>query len=67
MAKKIPNVDVLTETFDTWLNRTNSVIDILGSEVITANSTLGTTGSPTNPLNSRLWGTFTANTIDINP
>lgn len=63
MAKKIPNVDLLTETFDTWLNRTNSVIDILGSEVITANTTLGVTGTPAVQLNSRLFGTFTANNL----
>jgi len=63
MAKNIPNVDILTETFDTWLNRTNSVIDLIGSEVVTANTTLGVTGSPTAPLNARLWGSFTANTV----
>lgn len=63
MAKKIPNVDLLTETFDTWLNRTNSVIDVLGSEVITANTTLGVTGTPAVQLNSRLFGTFTANNL----
>lgn len=63
MAKKIPNVDILTETFDTWLNRTNSVIDILSTEVITANTSLGVTGTPTVPVNARLWGTFTANTL----
>lgn len=63
MAKNIPNVDILTETFDTWVNRTNSVIDVIRNEVLTANSTLGETGSPLAPLNSRLWGAFTANTL----
>lgn len=63
MAKKIPYVDLLTETFDTWLNRTNSVIDILGSEAITANTSLGVTGTPAVQLNSRLFGTFTANNL----
>lgn len=63
MAKNIPNVDLLTETFETWLNRTNSVITALGSEVITANTSLGVTGAPTVPLNSRLFGTFTANNL----
>ena len=63
MAKNIPNVDLLTETFDTWLNRTNDVINLIGSEVITANATLGVTGTPTVPLKSRLWGEFTANNL----
>jgi len=63
MAKKIPNIDKLIDTYDTWLNRTNSVIDILGSEVITANATLGITGTSTSLVNSRLWGTFTSSNL----
>lgn len=63
MARTIPNVDVTIDTFDTWVNRTNSILNSLATEVVTANSTLGVTGSPSTPVNSRLWGTFTANTL----
>lgn len=63
MARTIPNVDVTIDTFDTWVNRTNSILNSLATEVVTANSSLGTTGSPSSPVNARLWGTFTANTL----
>jgi hypothetical protein len=45
------------------LNRTNEIISIISSEVLTANSTQGVTGSISAPKNSRLIGSFTANTL----
>lgn len=63
MAKQIANVDILTDTFATWVVRTNDIIDIMGDEVLTANSTVGITGSEAAPKNSRLYGNFTATTL----
>jgi hypothetical protein len=72
MAKNIPEINVLTDTFNTWVLRTNDVIQSIGSEVITANSTLGVTGRSDSLRNARLFGTFTttnlvANSFTITP
>lgn len=63
MAKNIANVDILTDTFNTWLLRTNEVIDTVNKDVITANSTQGVTGSLVSPRNALLFGSFTANSF----
>lgn len=63
MAKNIPDVNVLTDTFNTWALRTNDIIGVLGTEVLTANSTQGVTGTAGSQRNARLFGTFTANTL----
>jgi len=63
MARSVANVDILTDTFNTWVLRTNEVIEVLNSEVLTANSTQGVTGTPAAPRNALLHGTFTANTL----
>lgn len=63
MAKNVTNVDILTDTFNTWILRTNEVIDVLNNEVLTANSTQGVTGSVTSSRNALLYGSFTANTL----
>ncbi len=63
MARSIANVDILTDTFNTWVLRTNEVIEVINSEAITANSTQGVTGTPASPRNALLNGTFTANTL----
>lgn len=61
MAKNIANVDILTDTFNSWLLRTNEVIDVVRTDAITANSTLGVTGSVASPRHALLFGSFTAN------
>jgi hypothetical protein len=63
MAKNVANVNILTDTFNTWVLRTNEIIRVLDEEVITANSTQGVTGSVASPRNALLNGTFTANNI----
>lgn len=63
MAKSVANVDILTDTFNTWVLRTNEVIQVMNNEVLTANSTQGVTGSLVAPRNALLYGTFTANTL----
>jgi hypothetical protein len=66
MARSVANVDILTDTFNTWALRTNEVIQAMNSEVLTANSTQGVTGSIASPRNALLYGTFTANTLATN-
>ena len=61
MARNIANVDILTDTFNTWVLRTNEVINVIKTEIMTANTTVGVTGSSGTPRNSQLWGSFTAN------
>lgn len=63
MTKSIPQVDKLTATFETFIDRTNLIIDAVSSEVITANSTMADTGTPDVQLNARLWGSLTTNTV----
>jgi hypothetical protein len=63
MARSVANVDILTDTFNTWVLRTNEIIQVMNSEVLTANSTQGVTGSTAAPRNALLNGTFTANTL----
>lgn len=63
MSKTIAKIDILTDTFESHILRTNDIIDALGSEVITANSTQATTGSTASPKHAKLFGSFTANTL----
>lgn len=63
MAKQIANVDILTDTFQTWVLRTNDIIDILNTDVLTANSTQGITGSQAAPKNARLYGNFESTSL----
>lgn len=63
MARSVANVDILTDTFNTWVLRTNEIIQVMNSEVLTANSTQGVTGTTASPRNALLNGTFTANTL----
>lgn len=51
-------------TFQVWLDRTNELVNIIGSDVLTASASPGdTTGSVLAPKVATLIGTFTANTI----
>lgn len=60
MAKSIPIVNTSTDTFSVWVDRTNDIIDVVNTVVITANSTFGkTTG------NSYLSGIFSANSVAV--
>lgn len=63
MAKNIANVSILTDTFNTWVLRTNEIINVISNDALTANSTLGVTGSIASPRNALLHGSFTANNL----
>ena len=63
MSNTITPIILGSDTFASWVNKTNSLISSLNSEVLTANSTLGITGSPGSQVQARLFGGFTANTL----
>jgi len=60
MAVTITPINVATDTFNTWVTQTNTIIDALANEVMTANNDANgafVTG------NSQLFGIYTANVI----
>lgn len=59
----IPQINILTDTWQTVITRVNSLVDSLSTEVITANSSGANTGSPLSPRNATLFGRFSANTL----
>ena len=63
MARQIANVDIQTDTFGSWISRTNQIVNALSSEVMTANSTSGVTGSIASPRNATLFGKFSSNSV----
>lgn len=63
MARKVANIDIQSDTFGSWIARTNELLESFSSEVLTANSTSGVTGSLTNNRNSTLYGRFNTNTF----
>jgi hypothetical protein len=65
MARYVANVDTTTETFGTWVIRTNQLLDALSTEVITANATFANTGTPAAQRNAQLFGAFVANTFVV--
>jgi hypothetical protein len=65
MARLIANVDILTETFGSWITRTNDIIESLNTEVLTANTTSGITGSISVPRTAVLFGTLKSNTVSV--
>lgn len=52
-----------SDTFQIWLDRTNEIIDLLGTDVITASIAGDVTGTLAGPKNATLIGNFNANTI----
>ena len=65
MARFVANVDITTETFGQWVTRTNTLLDALSNEIITANTTVGSTGNTVAPRYGQLIGTFSSNTVGV--
>jgi len=63
MAKPGLQTISANNTFQVWLDRTNEIVEIVKTEVITASVLGDTTGSAPSPLSSTLIGTFTANNV----
>lgn len=62
MAKNIANVVIATDTFSSWLTKTNQILTTLREEIITANTSsdgANTTG------NTNIIGIFGANTVAV--
>lgn len=57
------NINVTTDTFQSWVNKTNELLYALETEIVTANSTIANTGTDIQPRKARINGTFGANTI----
>lgn len=65
MAKPSLQNLLITNTFQDWFDRTNEVVTIMKSEVLTASAVGDTTGSELVPFSATLIGTFTANTVFV--
>jgi hypothetical protein len=63
MARFVANVDIITETFELWLLKTNTLLDALSKEIITANATVANTGNTAFPRSAQLYGKFGSNTV----
>ena len=66
MSRLVANVDIVNDSFQTWLDSSNELLNSLSTEIITANTTLGTTGNTAFPRNALLIGTFGSNTVYVN-
>lgn len=64
MSVSIANVNILTDTTQSFVARFNQLAFNYSTDALTANSTLGITGSVANPRNARLFGSFAANTVN---
>lgn len=65
MSRLVANVDIISESFEGWILKTNTLLDALSKEIVTANSTIGITGNTSIPRTAELVGTFGANTINV--
>lgn len=63
MARDYANVEVSTDTFDTWLTRTNELLTALRNQALTANATAAYADEVTG--NSELIGAFSANIVTV--
>lgn len=58
MSKTLSSINTASDTFQNWVDRTNSIITLIGTEVVTANSTGALTSG-----NGFVNGHFGANTL----
>ena len=63
MSRTVANVDVTSDTFQLWVNKTNEVLYALSTEIITANDATANTGTTAEPRRAQLNGRFGANTL----
>jgi hypothetical protein len=65
MSRQVANVDIITDSFELWLLKTNDLLNALSTEIITANTTVANTGNNTISRTAQLWGTFGANNVVV--
>ena len=63
MARTVANLDVTSDTFQNWVNKTNELLYSLTTEIITGNSSISNTGTTLEPRKAQLIGRFGANTL----
>lgn len=64
MSVALANVSILTDTTQSMVEKINKLTFSYSTDAITANTTLGTTGTVASPRNARLFGSFAANTVN---
>ena len=65
MSRYIANVDIYVESMDSWILKTNALLDALSNEIITANVTYANTGNTSVPRWGQLYGGFGANSVVV--
>ena len=65
MARKVANVDIITDSFEIWLLETNELLNALATEIMTANATYANTGNSTFDRTAQLYGTFGSNNLVV--
>ena len=66
MSRSVANLTVSSDSFNTWLSRTNELLNALTTEIITANTGISTganTGNASAYRFAQLFGDFAGNTI----
>lgn len=63
MSRPLANVSIYVDTTQSWIYKTNALIDAFNNDVLVANTTGVTTGSALQPKFATLIGGFTSNTI----
>ena len=63
MARTVANLDVTTDNFQNWINKTNELLYAFSTEIITGNSSISNTGTTIEPRKAQLIGRFGANTL----
>lgn len=63
MSRTVTQIDVSTDTFELWVNKTNDLLLSLSTEIITANDATANTGTIAEPRKAQLHGKFGANTL----
>lgn len=64
MSVALANVSILTDTTQSMVEKINKLTFSYSTDAITANTTLGVTGTVAAPRNARLHGSFAANTVN---
>ena len=65
MSRQVANVDIITDSFEVWLLKSNELLHALSTEIITANTTYANTGNSAVSRTAQLYGTFGANNIVV--
>ena len=65
MSRLLSNVDIIDQSWELLILKTNELLKSHSTETITANTTYANTGNTTVARTAQLWGTFGANTVVV--